>query len=681
MACRFDNSQGPRGCWRQDPITPPDLQYLISNGQVKNFDIGTNIIKSSSVIVYVDKQQRVLGSGSDDYAINFYTNQIEFVNAPIENSIIELISIGLGGLEILDYQEFTADGDTDLFLTNANYESTSTILVTVNGNEINVGFEDSTDVVDTPGKTLVRFGTKPVFADKIKIVCLGASADVDSSELAVVRINQQTIYYDGSTASYDLDNFVNLERAAAISSMIVEVNDRALKSVDTTYVIYDGITSQFTLGTDPVESAGAILVSNIKVFINDELKTFIQDYNYDGTTKSLSINESILSVGDIIKIENDFRAEYSISGSNIIIADSIISTFQKNDDSTLKDKIKITWFSEYPSMNLVSDEYVGGKVQYQLAHVPLGVEYVWVYKNGIRLTQDQDYYVSLLRGVIYLTSPSTENDLIKIMLFGSNTFKLPSAFEIHKDMLNIYHFKRYSKGTVKLATALNYYDQTITVDNGDVLGEPISSKNIPGVVQIDGEKIEYMVKVGNTLSQLRRGSFGTPIAESYSAGNYVVDIGTHETIPYNETQEREDFVSDGSSTIIGPLSFVPIKATRNSWERVSIPESYGPCDQIEVFVAGRRLRKNPIDLYNEDSGSSSPAADITSEAEFSVDGTTSYFRITSAVPAGTRISVIRKTGKTWYERSETTASRGITLLENDTPIANFIAQKTTKLPE
>jgi hypothetical protein len=463
--------------------------------------------------------------------------------------------------------------------------------------------------------------------------------------------------------------------------MIVEVNDRALKSVDTTYVIYDGITSQFTLGTDPVESAGAILVSNIKVFINDELKTFIQDYNYDGTTKSLSINESILSVGDIIKIENDFRAEYSISGSNIIIADSIISTFQKNDDSTLKDKIKITWFSEYPSMNLVSDEYVGGKVQYQLAHVPLGVEYVWVYKNGIRLTQDQDYYVSLLRGVIYLTSPSTENDLIKIMLFGSNTFKLPSAFEIHKDMLNIYHFKRYSKGTVKLATALNYYDQTITVDNGDVLGEPISSKNIPGVVQIDGEKIEYMVKVGNTLSQLRRGSFGTPIAESYSAGNYVVDIGTHETIPYNETQEREDFVSDGSSTIIGPLSFVPIKATRNSWERVSIPESYGPCDQIEVFVAGRRLRKNPIDLYNEDSGSSSPAADITSEAEFSVDGTTSYFRITSAVPAGTRISVIRKTGKTWYERSETTASRGITLLENDTPIANFIAQKTTKLPE
>ena len=654
---------------------------IVSSGLVKNFDVGMNIIKNTSVIVYVDKQQRVLGSGPDDYAINFYTNQIEFVTAPPLNSIIELISIGLGGLEILDYQEFTADGETDLFLTNANYESTSAILVTVNGIEQNVGFEDSTGVVDTPGKTLVRFGIKPIFAAKIKIVCLGASADVDSSEVAVIRINQQTVYYDGSTASYDLDNFVNLERAAAISSMIVEVNNRALRSVDTIYVVYDGVVNQFTLGTDPFEPAGAILVSNIKVFVNDQLKTFIQDYNYDGTTKLLSISASILEVGDTIKIENDFKAEYSISGNNIIIADSVLSTLQRNDDSTLKDTIKITWFSEYPSMDLVSDEYVGGKVQYQLAHVPLGVEYVWVYKNGIRLTQDQDYHVSLSRGVVYLTSQSTENDLIKIVLFGSVLFKLPSAFEIHKDMLNIYHYRRYAKGTVKLAAPLNYYDQTITVNDATELGEPMVAKNIPGIVEIHGEKIEYMIKTGNVLGQLRRGSFGTAIGDLYAIDSDVVDLGFHESIPYNETQEREDFVSDGSSTIIGPLNFVPIKSSRSSWERISIPTSYGPCDQIEVFVGGKRLRKNPIDLYDEDTGATSPSADITAEAEFAVDGSTAYLRLTSAVPAGTRISVIRKTGKTWYERADTTASRGITLLENDTPIAKFIAQKTTKLPE
>jgi hypothetical protein len=58
-----------------------------------------------------------------------------------------------------------------------------------------------------------------------------------------------------------------------------------------------------------------------------------------------------------------------------------------------------------------------------------------------------------------------------------------------------------------------------------------------------------------------------------------------------------------------------------------------------------------------------------------------YIRLTSALPAGTRISVISRTGKLWYEKGDTTASRGITLLENNTAIANFIAEKTTKLPE
>jgi hypothetical protein len=38
-------------------------------------------------------------------------------------------------------------------------------------------------------------------------------------------------------------------------------------------------------------------------------------------------------------------------------------------------------------------------------------------------------------------------------------------------------------------------------------------------------------------------------------------------------------------------------------------------------------------------------------------------------------------GNSWYDRGEDTATSGITLLENATPIANFIAKRTTKLPE
>jgi hypothetical protein len=345
------------------------------------------------------------------------------------------------------------------------------------------------------------------------------------------------------------------------------------------------------------------------------------------------------------------------------------------------DIIDITWFSEYPTMGIVSDEYTGGKINYYLPQTPLAASYVWVYKNGVRLTKDQDYYVSLPRSVLYLTANSTAADLIKIVTFGSDIYRARSAFEIHKDMLNIYHFKRYAIGAVELAKDLNYYDQEITVNDGSLLGEPIVSRNVPGIITINNERIEYNSKVGNVLSKLRRGSFGTAIAAVHSAGSAISDAGPQETVPYNETQDRQDFVSDGSSLLIGPLDFVPAQGTRTTWYRSTIPTTYSACDQVEVFAAGRRLRKDPLSVYDETLGASSPAADVQLEAEFAVDGAASYIRLTTATPAGTRISVIRRTGKIWYDRGETTASAGESLLENATPMAEFIAKRTTKLPE
>jgi len=579
---------------------------------------------------------------------------------------------------VLDYQEFVADGNTTLFLTSANYSNTASIYVTVNGEYQDVGFINSTGVVDAVDKTLVQFGIKPSYRDTVKIICLGAGIDTDSSGVNVVRVNRQTFEFEGSTRNFDLDNFVNLSRASARTSMVVELNGYALRGPDTVYSIYNGVTNSFTLGSDPLEPSGAILTSNIKVFVNNELKIVIQDYVYDGTTKILTIESSILEIGDAIKIENDFRAEYSIENNNLVVNNEVVMLYQ--DEST-NDIIEVTWFGEYPSMDIVTDEYTGGRVNYTLPQTPLNSSYIWVYKNGRRLTNDVDYTVSLPRGVMYLTADSTVADLIKIVMFGSTIYRSPSAFELFKDMLNVNHFNRYSTGKVQLAAALNYYDQTITVSDAADLTDPVPSRNVPGVILVNGERIEYMNKTGNVLSQLRRGSQGTPIKELYAEGTDIADVGSNETIPYNEMQGREDFISDGSSLLIGPLEFTPAEGVRTSWYRSTIPADNGPCDQIEVFAGGRRLRKDPISVYDEQLGSSSPAADKQIEAEFSVDGTTAYIRLTAPMPAGTRISIITRTGKIWYERAATAASKGVTLLENNTAIAKFIARKTTKLPE
>jgi hypothetical protein len=343
-------------------------------------------------------------------------------------------------------------------------------------------------------------------------------------------------------------------------------------------------------------------------------------------------------------------------------------------------EINITWFSEYASLDMISDEIVGGKVQYQLPRAPISASYVWVYKNGTRLTQDQDYYVNIPRNVVYLVADSTVNNQIKIVLFSSDIYRSPSAFEIHKDMLNVYHYNRFSRSEVTLTSTLNYYDTTITVTDGSKLTEPITSRNIPGIISVEGERIEYMSKVGNVLSQLRRGSQGTAIAEIYSAGTAVIDVGYEEVLPYNETQQRTDFYSDGSSLLVGPLDFVPTQGVRTSWYRDTMPSSYGACDQIEVFAGGRRLRKDPVAVWVEDNGAYSPEADERLEAEFAVDGITAYIRLTAPLAAGTRVTVIKRTGRIWYDRGETAASSGQTLLDNSTAVARFIAEKTTVLP-
>ena len=284
--------------------------------------------------------------------------------------------------------------------------------------------------------------------------------------------------------------------------------------------------------------------------------------------------------------------------------------------------------------------------------------------------------------MVYLTVDSIPSDVIKIVNFSNNVFKLPSAYEIHKDMLNVFHYNRFSKAECRLAKQLNYYDTSIEVNDATELSQPIAGRNLPGIIFIAGERIEYMSKIGNILSQLRRGAHGTSIAESYTVNTVIVDVGYREIIPYNETQQRTDFTSDGSTLMIGPLEFVPSKGTRSStWYRDTIPTTYGPCDQIEVFAAGRRLKKDPQSVYVEVNGSSSPNADQTQEAEFSVDGTSSHIRLTTALPAGTRVTVLRRQGNTWYTRGETTAANGASLIDTETPIAKFIVEKTTTIPE
>jgi len=645
----------------------------VGDSNQRFFDIKSRIFESKSILVYLNKIKIEPDTGI--YIIDFFNKRIEFLTPPTFGSIIEILTIGPGGVNLLDYQEFNGDGDTDLFLTQARFNDTASILVTVDGNEVDAIFVESSEFINEAGKTMVRLGSKPTIGQVVKIICLGAGLDTDSSNQSLIRVNNQTIFYDGSTTRLELDRFVNLTRASAASSLLVELNGNLLNSVDTTRVIYDGTNNSIVIGIDPFRVSGLISLNDFEVYINNQIQPVITAYTFNAFTKTVTINPLFLTIDDEIKITTSIFNDYSVVGNDIIISASRASTMIEGD------RIDVTWFSEYPSFDIISDEYQGGQFEFVLKRNPLNDSYIWVYKNGVRLTLNQDFSLNLQNRSIKLSQPSLNTDNIRIIEFGNKVWKLPHGYEIYKDMLNLTYYKRFSQIDISLAEDLTYYATEIVLNDASGLFEPVPTRNLPGMIFIKGEKIEYFVKNGNRLSQLRRGAYGTAIAELYTAGSKVIDLSRQESIPYTDSQDRYDFVSDGSTSLVGPLDFVPRKSERNFWFRNSIPEIYGACDEFEVFVGGRRLRKDPIDQYNEELGSYSPVADERIEAEFSVDGINPYIRLTETVPAGTRINVIKRKGKTWYDKGKNTAQNGKTMTESTNPIIKFILEKDSYLPE
>ncbi len=648
-----------------------------TDGATKIFKIGNPILESKSVIVYVDKIKQTQSLDpyniTYDYYLNLIDQQIEFNVIPPAGKIVEVVTIGPGGYQILDYEEFVGDGTTTLFLTSARFEDTRYILVTVNGIEYPANFITSKGLLNDKDNTVIQFAVPPAFRESIKILVLADSIESDSSGQSVIRINEQFIVHDGSTMIYNLDKFVNLDRSSAAGNMIVEVNGRYIDSADALFFKYDGINNSIIIGQDPLYNPGSIDVRNIKVYIDEQPIDFIRQWSFNGIDNRLTVLTEYLKLGAEIRIEVQRDDFYRVENDNLRLLPSLTIA--------AGDIIKVTWFSEYPTMSIIKDRFPGNRGVFKLRRQVDNFSTVWIYKNGTRLTPDVDYSVDINFSFIKLKNSALATDAITLIVFGQKDYELPISYEIFKDMLNVNHYKRYSIGTVKLDQPLNYYDTEIIVNNASDLITPDLPNRVPGMLLINNERIEYYTKTGNVLGQLTRGIQGSSTPEVHAAGTDVADVSVTESLPYREYQEKEEFISDGSSLLIGPLMNTPVKATPTTWYRSSIPSNFGPNHQYEVFVNGKRLRKDPYAQYLENNGSYSPAADINVEAEFSVDGTTAYIRLTSKVPAGTKITIISRSGKIFYDSGLTTPASGASLILNDSVVAKFLRNKRTKLPE
>ena len=624
------------------------------DGSTTVFSIGDFPGTLGSVTVSVDgaiQKGSALDSTISAYTIDVANKTITFDSAPADNSEISTKVFAISGENYRVLNTFTGDGSTTAFGTSSrgefNLDSTSSdIYVTIDGVPT-TAFTTSI----TANTITVTFDSAPVADAFVQIAGFNKSA---TSSRSFASIRSEAITYDGSTNRYSL-TFPPGAIGPLSGLTTVELNGRMLRGPDNTYYLGDGST--YTYGVvsgleddstvDPAKTISS--ASQVEVFVNGVQKILNTHYTVDTGNQNVNFNTAnVPSATDVICISTLVDHQYFVDGgadADIVLVPSAITSPYSLSAS---DVLTVTTFNNALGMKQ-RREVLEGRPSgvFKLRFDTLNASYTFVWLNGEQLLQSSDYTVS--GNTITVNGRTiTSSDRLDVLYFAVDTAVSATGFRIFKDMLNRTFYKRISKtSTTTLTQDMTAGIKTMTVKDGTVLPEPNASANVPGVVFVDKERIEYFTKSGNTLGQLRRGTLGTGIKE-HGSGTEVVDASGTQTIPYADTINTNTFTGDGSTTVF-TLSQAPTSAS-----------------ELDIFIGGQRL------LLTSEDGST---------INYSVDGSTTAVTLSTAPAADTQIKILHKKGQVWYTAKDGNPADGKGLQASTTQPAKFIANEPTNAPE
>ena len=630
------------------------FKNYICDGVNATFSISQFVYTDRSVFVKLDNailQQDI------DYTLDWANKTITLTTAPDDKKILSVASFSVGSLNILDVDNFVSDGSTIEYVTNAPWPTLAIdftqedgnarvgSVVLVNGQAVNYELFETDDSYQSAHVVGIRFAVAP--AENI-VINYVITADANQS---ISLIKSEPINVDGSTLTYTLTNLVGNTEPYANNILVIK-NGTVLTPSDTVYfTLADG---ELSYQIPPYKALPFSLdTANIKVTIDGNVLTIL-DYTLDQATQTVTLSNSVYVDGSILSIANFTDADYFISGSTLIFDAMPLNTdtvevvsfynhdvqqiVRTNERFDLEAAVTPGSFYYFRFMSMK-----GGELRL-FRTVPKD-DYVWVVKNKQLLSHSIDFFLDTDLRTIRFAQPLLSSDKIDVILFGDNNVSKGYGFMQFKDMLNRVHYKRINKAkSTILVRDLGQKDAVVYVQDGSVLSEPNKLQNLPGIIEINGERIEYFVKTGNTLTQLRRGTLGTGVPFAHRVQSYVLDLGTTETVPYADQHIVQTFVAGENTTSVS-LNYTPTSV-----------------NEIDVFVGGYRLKKTDYSIFGkfdlqgdlvDPDYPDSPEGDITLPAEFSVNGS-NVVSLTNEPTPDTKIVVIKKIGKIWEDPSDPT---------------------------
>jgi len=542
------------------------VDNYVANGSTVVFSISQQPVTINSIVVKVTGTTGATGiqTLNTDYSINYQASTVTFNVPPADGSIVSIFNIGYAGENILDLDYFVGDGNTTEFITKAPWLDMFTAAIFVDGVPQTVEyFQTDTNyiLVKSVG---IRFVTPPPINSLINYIIVSG----DQPTFAIT--NTERIYPSGAK-TYSLQNLIG-NLLPNETYMIVRVNQQILPAPVNSYFTIGQGNFAYTLSPNKIPPY-SLETSAVSVLVGNDVLLAGRDYYVDigGVTINITTTAytTYLNQTMVISVLLPNGYTYNASRQQITFAQTynssdvieILSSYQHNTLDLQRTELIVeatTALVPDSSTYYTITNTEGGLLI--LERPVIDENYVWVTKNSTLLIPGVDYRLNDDLITIQLAKIPVISDVFEIMTFGSTILKPSIAYVQFKDMLNRTSYSRLSaEKQTRLAEPLLWTDTSMVLADASNFQEPNIADRIPGVIEIQGERIEYYAKTGNVLSQLRRSILGTGIAKSNPAGTYVQDIGSAETIPYQDTISYWQIPSDGTNYI--DLEFTPDKGS------------------------------------------------------------------------------------------------------------------------
>ena len=568
-----------------------------------------------------------------DYTIDFSTNTIKLFGREF-SGVVAITYVDIGGTGFISLDHAVTEGATSAAVFgNCLYDQVKSVYVTVDGARVyppnsfvlqNIYYTltPSSDTDQRAKVTVFGLGTE---GKKTISAAFFTSPFKGFSEIYEQRIQDAT---GGDREITLIQPPGNLGPASANS--IVEVNRRRITPPNTTYYeINDTEQTVFDISIKKIYPTNTFDKTTIVVYKNG-ITVPKEIYFIDDVNNQIVLPTNFTSLGDVLAITALIDYEYVINGDKLLITNKV--------DLIPPNYVRILTFTNQDASLIRTEVYPANSSRlYKLSRPIVNDNFVWMSIGGKTLTSGIDFEIldDKITIQVDINVPYIDSDEAIITSFSENVAGKTTGIRIFRDVVGRTHYKTLSRNeTTYLTEPLQLTDTEISVSNGDVLPPPTSTH--PGIILIAGERIEYLEKVGNVLSNIKRATLGTGAKDYYGIGTWVIDQGKRQTIPVQQSINSLSVYSASDTVAIPGTAFILTPTAQFH-------------DQLEVYYGGRLLEKPTAPgvnrYYHDASLSYDPVNTSILDPEFTItaDGSDYVLNLNFTPSDQIEIKMIQKT--------------------------------------